>query len=169
MPATPRDLRVTAKDLEGPPEYSGGTYSEIEVPGDFEIILVDVEDYDKRDAGKTQGWKFLYQVDTSTGPCDFNVYLSFAAKARWKIIDVFAAHGFDIATEGIHKADPNSLIGEKIGGHIDFPRGKDGEPTNNYREIKEFFPLVEAPVVDEDARGETVAASQSKADEPDVL
>lgn len=144
MPATPQRLNITAKDLAGPPDISGGTYSEIEVPGDYELKLADVEDYDKRSEGKSHGWVFKYQIGTSTGPCDFNVYLSFNTTARWKMIQVFQAHGADLS-EGIAALDPNSLVGQVIGGHVDFPRDNDGEPTSTYREIMEFFPLTEPP------------------------
>ena len=168
MPATPRRLEVTAKDLEGKPEFSGGTYAEIDVPDDYEIFLADVSDYDKRDEGKTHGWEFLYQIETSTGPADFRVFLSLSKSARWKIIEVFAAHGIDLEVVGIHDADPNAIVGETIGGHVDFPRDKDGEPSSTYREIQAFFPLVEAPE-DPEVGGTTEVAADIVADEPEVL
>ena len=163
MPATPRRLEFTAKDLAGPPEHSGGTYSEIVVPGDFEITLASVDDYDYTDRGKSKGWIFLYQVATSTGPCDFSVYLSFGKGARWKIGDVFLAHGIP-ANVGIENVDPNLLVGQVIGGHLDYGVDRTtGEPTQ-YREIKEFFPLVSAP-----ASAEAEDEAPFSAGDPEVL
>lgn len=169
MPATPRKLKITAKDLEGPPAITGGTYSEIPTPSDQELYLADVNDYDKRPE-KGHGWVFSYHVETSTGPCNFDVYLSFSESARWKIVDVFAAHGVDIGEVGIANADPNALIGDTIGGHIDFPRDADDEPTSTYREIQDFFDLADPP--EEVEADEPVAQGGPEAEvtqDPDVL
>lgn len=142
MPATARRLNLTREDLERA-KGGGGLYSEIEVPGDYEAVLVDVNDYDNRFKGGTNGWIFEYEVTTPTSQkqVTFKEWISFSENARWKLAQVFDAHEVDYS-EGLDTVDPNELIGDAIGARIDFPRDKDDEPTSKYREIVAFFPIV---------------------------
>lgn len=142
MAATARQIPVTAGDLAG---NGGGAYASLEVPGDYELVLRDVEDYDYRAKGKSYGWLFLYDCETPAGgSVEFRVYVSFNENARWKMIEVLEAHGCDLS-EGLNTVDPNALIGDVIGGHIDFPRDNDGNPTSKYREIRQVFSLAQEP------------------------
>lgn len=177
MPATARQIPVTSEDLAG---SKGGAYAEIEVPGDYEAVLVDVEDYDKRPE-KGYGWKFVYEVETpSGGTVPFNTYCSFSANARWKLMEVLKAHEADLS-EGPNNVDPNAFIGDVIGTTIDFPRDKNGEPTSDYREIRAHFSLVEEPVDDTgiptteevsittDEAGINTLTDQTDASIPDII
>lgn len=163
MPATPRKIRFTAKDLEGAPKNTGGTWSEIEVGYDYELTLADVEDYDYRDRDKSMGWIFLYHVETSTGPCEFKVFLALTSEgARWKLGDIMKAH--ELGPEiGVEDFDPNSIVGTKIGGHIEYGKDRDGTESR-FREITAFFPLVDAPEPVVEAGAATPAP-----EEPEVL
>lgn len=140
--ATARQIPLSKDQLEGD---GGGAYASIEVPGDYEVVLKEVSDYDYRAKGKSYGWLFVYDCETPTGgSVPFNMYLSFGENARWKLVEVLRAHGVDLS-EGMNSVDPNALVGEVVGAHIDFPRNDDGEPTSKYREITEVFSLVEQP------------------------
>lgn len=172
MPATARQLDITAADLEG---SGGGSYAALEVPGDYEMVLKDVEDYDKRKTGGSWGWIFVYDVLPGDGAevLEFKVYLSFSKASRWKLVKTLEAHEADM-TEGINNVDPNVHIGEVVGGHIDFPRDKEGEPTSKYREVRDVFSLAEAPEVVEPAEEagvdeEKVPAMEPELEEPAVL
>lgn len=147
MPATARQIPISDKDLEG---SGGGAYAELEVPGDYEAVLKDVEDYDFTKKGKSRGWIFIYEVETPSGQTvEFKSFASFGINARWKLVEILNAHeaeltGGEEAT--LNNVDPNAFVGEIIGVHIDFPRDKEtDEPTSKYREIKEHFSLTEAP------------------------
>ncbi len=142
MPATVITVTPTADEL---PSSGGGLYNEIEVPGDYEVVLESVEDYDK--GPERKGWIFFYSCETpSGGSVEFKSYLSFSSKARWKIYDTFEAHGSS-SEEGVQRElDASSLIGTKAGAFIDFPRDKTtGEPTSQYRGIEKIFALADAP------------------------
>ncbi len=144
MPAEAITFTPTADDMP----RSGGLYSEIEVPGDYEVVLRDVDSYDKGEGRR--GWIFLYDCETpSGGTVEFKWFLSFNQKARWKITETFATHG-QVIEEGQPQAfDPNALIGTMVGAHIDFDRDDNGEPSNPYRAIQRIFPLVDAPAEEE--------------------
>jgi len=142
--ATARQFDVTQKDIESE-GGGGGAYAEIEVPNDYELTLVDVEDYDKREEGKTQGWVWTFEVDTpSGGTVPFRTWTAFSKNARWKLLEVLEAFGYPIE-EGINDVDPDSFIGDVIGGTIDFPRDDNDEPESDFREIRVTFPLADAP------------------------
>ena len=135
MPATARTLRFTEEDLSS----GSGAYAELDVPCDVPVRLADVLDYDKRTQGKSYGWIFRYMAETPSGnEVKFDTYLSFGENARWKLVQVLRAHGVEL--EDIVELDPNDLIGDKLIGHIDFPRDDNGEPTSDYRELQEVFP-----------------------------
>lgn len=166
MTATARQIPVSKSDLDG---SGGGAYAELEVPGDYEAVLTDVKDYDKRAAGKSWGWIFTYSVETpSGGNVTFDNYLSFGENARWKLIQVFEAHQADL-TEGLNEVDPNSLVGETVGAHIDFPRHDEtDEPTSKFREIIQFFSLAAEPE-EEVAGGAAIAAAVGASGIEDVV
>lgn len=146
MAATARQIPLTGEDLES---TGAGAYAELEVPGDYEAVLVDVQDYDKRAAGKSFGWIFIYDVETPNGSkVQFKSYLSFGPNARWKLVEYLSAHDVDLE-EGLNSVDPNALIGDMIGAHIDFPRDENDVPTSKYREIRQAFSLAEEPEVTE--------------------
>lgn len=148
--ATARDLTYTDKELadaSAPSGGGGGAYAAIEVPGDFSAILRRVDDYDKRDAGKTHGWVFYYGVDGGGGEAEFRVWLSFGGNASWKMIEVLAAHGIQMEPGVKINIDPESLINDEVGVHVDYPRDKvTNNPTSTYREIRQVFPLADAPL-----------------------
>ena len=152
MPATARQFDIPQADIDSIGKGGGGgAYAEIEVPGDYEVTLVDVEDYDYRDQGKSHGWIFHYEVDTpSGGSVTFRTWLSFNKNARWKILEVLAAHAVDLS-DGINSVDPNDLIDDVVGATIDFPRDKEGEPTSDFRELQTIFDLAAAPADDEES------------------
>ena len=166
MPATARQIPVTEEDLES---QGGGAYAELVVPDDYEAVLVEVSDYDKTKQGKSRGWIFEYEVETPSGKAvSFKSWLSFGQNARWKLIEVLEAHEVDLSV-GLNNVDPNALVDDVIGVHIDFPRDKEtDEPTSPYREIKQHFSLAEVPETDDildgapvtDATGETVSETE---------
>lgn len=166
MTATARQINVTAEDLAG--GQGGGAYAELEVPGDYEAILREVSDYDKRKEGKSWGWIFEYEVETPSGKMvTFKAWLSFGQNARWKLIEVLEAHDVDMS-EGLNNVDPNALVDDVIGVHIDFPRDKEtDEPTSEFRELRAFFPLTEAPAVPETETSQL--EERLAAEEPDVI
>ena len=140
MPATARRLDFPTDVIEG--TGNGGAYAELDVPGDFEATLRDVEDYDYRDRGKSFGWIFVYGVETPDGKeVPFKVWLSLGENARWKIHETLLAHGI-VVESGPLDVDPNTLIGEMVGAHIDF------DEEEKYRQIETLFNLSE---VDDDA------------------
>lgn len=144
MPATARKIEIEAGDFS----TGSGAYAELDVPGDYEAVLSDVIDYDYRDRGKSFGWVFIYEVETPSGRAvPFNVHLSLGKNARWKIIEVAEAHGYEVE-EGIINFDPNQFIGETVGVHLDFGTEKDengNEVPSAYREVQSVFALVDEP------------------------
>ena len=158
MAATARQIPVTEDDLAG--SSGGGAYSELEVPGDYEAILRDANDYDKTSEGKSKGWVFDYEVETPSGAMvSFKTWLSFGQNARWKLIEVLEAHDVELEA-GLANVDPNSLIDDKVGVHVDFPRDRDtDEPTSQYREIRQHFSLAEIPSEESTEVVELIAAA----------
>lgn len=149
MPATARQIPVTKEDLDGT-SGGGGAYAELVVPDDYEGVLRDVSDYDKRSQGKSHGWVFEYEVETPSGATvPFKSWLSFGDNARWKLIEVLEAHEADLS-EGLNSVDPNAFINDTIGLSIDFPRDDEDEPTSKYREITYHFSLSAPPEAEEE-------------------
>ena len=162
MSATARQIEFTEEDLAG---SKGGAYAELDVPADYEMVLVSTEDYDKTAEKKSKGWLFKYDVETPSGTTvPFNVYLSFGKNARWKMVEVLEAHDLDLS-EGVQGVDPASIEGDIVGGHIDYPRDDEGEPTSNYREVQTVFSLAEEPEEDEEAPAE----ASDEGDEVEVI
>lgn len=144
MSATARMIEW-GDEVNNPSEGGGGAYAELVVPNDYEMELVAVADYDKRDIGKSWGWLFTYEVITPSGrPVQFNEYLSFGTNARWKLQEVLEAHGHELVP-GTEMIDPNLLVGEVIVGHIDFDRDAAGEPKSPYRQIQRHYSLATPP------------------------
>lgn len=144
MPATPRRVEITAEDLasakRGPRDYD---YNDIEVPGDYEAILEDVNDHTK---GENVGWKFTFSI---LG-CPFDEYVMLTKASRWKFVQTMTAFGYPLA-EGIDNFDPNAFIGTSVGATVDWQ--KDPEQAGdgpNYREIKALFPLTEELEADQE-------------------
>lgn len=150
--ATARKLVFTEEDLDDTGGGAGGAYAAIDVPGDYKMNLIEVEDYDKRSEGKSYGWVFTYTVDGGGGPAEFKTWLSFSDAAAWKLSEVLAAHGIQLEPGVEANIDPESLVGDVVGGHIDYPRDKvTDKPTSNYREIRQVFALVDAaPTITEE-------------------
>lgn len=140
MPATARSLDIPQEVLDKRGGQGGGAYSAIPVPSDQIATLVDVNDYDKRAAGKSHGWVWKFMVLGA----EFEEYTSFTAK--WKIDQVITALGGDVSV-GINNIDPNLYIGLEAGAHLDWQRDPNtlGENESNFREIKYFFPLADEP------------------------
>ncbi len=136
MAATARRIEFTAEDLSG----GDGAFVNIEVPGEYELTLTKVEDYDKRAEGKSHGWLFFYSLDTGAGIAEFREYISFGENARWKLIQVLVAHDYPVEL-GLAELDPNSLVGDKIGALVDYPRDSAGAATSKYRELIRTFAL----------------------------
>ena len=146
--ATPR-----ASDLPDPNRGKGGNYSEIEVPGDYEVKLEKYEDYDKTKSGGTRGWKFFYSCETpSGGSVEFPVWIPY--DQMWKITQHFDALGSPSEEDTERIFDPKELVGNMAAAHIDFPRDDFGDPTSKYREIRFVFPIPE------DGEIETLAEAQ---------
>lgn len=149
MPARPIAYVPEAKDLG-----QSGLYAEIEVPGEYEVVLEDTDNYDKRAEEKSYGWVFKYSCETpSGGSVDFDLYLSHEGKSRWKLNQTLEAHGV-VLEDGVRiEVDPNALIGSKVGALIDFPRDKMGVPTGDYRRIQKVFALPDLSLLGEPEEG----------------
>lgn len=135
---------VKAADLPRPRGEQGeGSFTEIEVPGDYEVVLEAVEDYDFTDKGKTAGWIFKLRCEYAEGrSVVFDHYLAHTDKGMWKINEAFDALEAADLEEGVREFNPNSLIGNVCAAHIDFPRDSaTNEPTSKYREIRWLFRL----------------------------
>lgn len=157
MPATPIKYTPSAGSVAAAQAGPGGAYAEIEVPGDYEVVLVGVENYDFTKDGKTKGWVATYSCETpSGGSVTFDDYLAFTDKAQFKIDQFFEAHASGLLQDEVETVlDPNAYVGTTVGAHIDFPRDKQGNPTSTYRGIERIFPLVdEDEFLGEDTEGE---------------
>lgn len=166
--ATARIFHFTEEDLN---RSGGGAYAEFDVPCEAPVRLDKVEDYDKREQGKTWGWIFYYTATTPSGKeLEFRMWLPFTDKSRWKLVETLEAHGVPI--EGDQGVDPQDLIGDELIALIDFPRNKQGEPTSDFREIRKLYPItVESPYT-EDVSEELLTEDTSEEtalDEPAVL
>lgn len=133
-----------ANDLPRPNRTpGGGSYTEVEVPGDYEVRLESYKEYDKTDVGKSKGWIFTYSCEYAEGKSvDFDLYLAHNGDAFWKIVETFDAHGSP-SEEGVERVyNPDEIVGTMAAAHIDFPRDRNtGEPTSTYRGIERLFPL----------------------------
>lgn len=165
MPATPIRFTITEEDLPS----GSGLYNEIEVPGDYEVVLTQVVDYDFTDRGKSSGWILSYSCETpSGGTVNFDLYLAHTKNARFKLLETFEAHGEPYAL-GDAGYDPQTIIGSKVGAHIDFPRDSSGNPTGNFRGIERVFPLVAKPEVDEEGFSTPVSPVNLDEEVPEAL
>jgi hypothetical protein len=158
MAATARRITVTEESKSSGGQ--GGAYAAIEVPGDYEVVLADVSDYDKGPG--RQGWKFEYRLDG----LPFTTYFSFSEAARWKLVEMMEAHlGRELEAGDVSEFDPNDYVGDVVGAHIDWQDDPDSLPegAKNYREIKTIFALLESPVADAPEEPSLEAA------EPDII
>jgi len=167
--ATARIFHFTEEELNS---AGGGAYAEFDVPCEAPVRLVKVEDYDKRDAGKSWGWVFHYNATTpiSGKEVSFRMWLSFMDNARWKLLEVLDAHGVDLdKTTGV---DPEDLIGDELIGLIDFPRDREtGEPTSEFRELRKVYPVtITRPAsVSEELPSEVEEEEAPTDEEPEIL
>ena len=159
MPATPIKYTPEKGSL------SSGQYSDIEVPGDYEVVLVSIEDYDKTEEGKTRGWVATYSCETPDGgSVNFDDYLAFTPKARFKIEDFYKAHAPGFQAEEVEATlNPSELIGTTVGARIDFPRNKQGEQTGDFRGIVRVFALAAIEDLDESVATEDVSTTPVQA------
>jgi hypothetical protein len=142
MPATARVLNISAEEIaQAGQQRTQGTWAEIEVPGDYEATLADVNDFISKSGNP--GWKFTYHVQTSTGPVELHEWITFQESIKWKMANLVKAHGI---TRGIDSSfQPGQLIGDTVGLSIGWQMDRvTGEPTT-YREIKAIFSLAELP------------------------
>lgn len=156
--ATARKFEITDKDLAGD---GGGGFGALEVPMDYEALLVRVDDYDYRDRGKSWGWVWHFEIED----LPFKVFTAFGTNARWKLIETVQV--FDALVTGINEVDPDSYVGMTVGAHVDFDTPADewdGQSTR-YREIKYLFPLNTVPAAVTEATTEAVP----EPDTPEVL
>jgi hypothetical protein len=130
-----------AADMPNPNRGQGGSYTEIEVPGDYEVKLESYKNYDNTaKEGGTKGWVFTYSCETpSGGSVPFTVYLPFSQ--MWKIILHFTALGSVVTEDEGRDFDPEELLNSVTAAHIDFPRDQLNNPTSKYREIRYVFPI----------------------------
>jgi len=135
--ATARGFAIEADDLQS---SGGGAYAALEVPNDYEAVLMSVEDYDYRDRGKSNGWIFNFEIEE----LPFKVYVAFSKAARWKLLEVFGAFDENILMESSNlELDPDLYVGRKVGAHVDFDKSDEewDENSPRYREIKYVFAL----------------------------
>ncbi len=148
MAASARDFIFSEKELKDaatPGGGGGGGYGAITVPGDYEAVLLSVEDYDKTADGKTKGLLFSYGVDGGGGEVPFNMYVAEGPNSNWKRLEIFAAHGI-VPQAGVPlNFDGAAFIDDIVGVHIDYPRDDNDVPTSTYREIRQIFALEAAP------------------------
>ncbi len=150
MAASARDFIFSEKELTdaATPGGGGGGYGAIEVPGDYEAVLLSVEDYDKTADGKTKGLVFSYGVDGGGGEVPLNMYVAEGANSNWKRLEIFAAHGIVPEAGVAFNFDGAAFIGDIVGVHVDYPRDDNDVPTSNYREIRQIFALEAAPATE---------------------
>lgn len=135
--ATAHTIRFTPEEVAGKGE---GLYSDLEVPGDFKATLTKVEDFDNRTRGGSFGWIFHYSVESNKGTTvPMKSYIALSDKARWKVREVLKAHQYPL--EELLNLDPESLVGDTVGVHIDFGTDRDTGEKTQYRELQSFFKL----------------------------
>jgi hypothetical protein len=168
----------TAKDLPRPNRTpGGGSFTEVEVPGDYEVKLEAYTSYDKTSEGKTKGWIFTYSCEYAPGKSvDFDLYLAHSGNALWKIVEAFDAHGSP-SEDGVERTyDPDEIVGSLAAAHVDFPRDKAGQPTSTYRGIERLFPLPDDSEIQELVPEEAdtpqpveIPSVTDEAEEPEIL
>ena len=146
MAATGRRFEITEAQL-----LSNANFDELEVPGDYLGVLIEVDDYDSGDAEHPKpGWKWTFLVEG----LPFTEWTSFATAARWKLVQLMDAYGKELK-EGLNDIEPNEYIGDRVGVTVDWdPTDEkwDGIETR-YKRISRFFPLVQLEDLDEVVTG----------------
>jgi hypothetical protein len=154
-----------ASDLPNPARGQGGSFNELDVPGDYEVRLEAYEDYDN---GRTNGWIFRYSCETpSGGSVEFPVYLPHSV--MWKVVQHFDALGSPTEADVRRTYDPAEVVGRVAAAHIDFPRDTFGNPTSKYREIRFVFPLPDDAEIQELQGEDPVASTPEPVDLPDEV
>ena len=138
--ATARYLGISAEEMaEDEAPRGTGTYSEIEPGGAYEMTLVRVEDFISKKGDP--GWKFTFQVETSTGPCDFRQWITVNPNMRQRLKVLFRSLGIT----SVETFEPDSIVGTVVGGTIDFPLDRATGQPQALRDIVAVFPLVQPP------------------------
>jgi hypothetical protein len=129
-------VEVQEKDLSS--SGGGGAYAALP-PGDYEALLKDVEDYDKRDKGGQWGWLWTLEIEG----LPFRLYTAFSTGSRWKLVETVRAFDPTMLEEGINEVDPNLFIGMTCGAHVDFRHDPETADPNqpNFKEVKYLFTL----------------------------
>lgn len=148
MTATARMFVFTEEDLQQKRPSSGtGQWEDLEVPGDYEVFIDNIEDYIKKDGNEVTSYKVTIRIEVESGSLFISDWIPFSKAGRWKMRDYLIAVGMPPEPNVPLKFDPEELTGLSLGATIDFPRNQNGEPTSKYREIMAIFPLVEPPDV----------------------
>lgn len=174
MPATPIKYVPKKGAVAAARNRAGGAYAEIDVPGDYEVILTSIENYDFTDRGKTRGWLASFSCETPSGnSVNFDDYMSFGESSKFKIDQFFEAFApGSLVEETTNDLDPNEFVGKTVGARIDFPRNKEtGEPTSPYRGISWIFAIVDEAEFfgDESTEGADDATPSSPAEEVETI
>lgn len=133
--ATARTIEFTTEDLE-----SSGNYN-IE-PGVYDLKLTRVKDHMSK-AGNP-GWKWTFTV--LKGGATFDLYTVFTQKARWKLVEVLTALGWE-PSEGLESVDPDLYVGVEVSGDIqyqkedEFSASMEGQPR--YLELARIYRKVD--------------------------
>lgn len=141
--ATARQFTITDEMVV---EQGGGAaYATLDVPGDYEAVLVSAEDYDKTSSGGGTGWVFTFLIEGLR----FKFWVPFSDAARWKYIQAHEAFEPDFLDQrdedGLAPVfDPDSHIGDSVAAFVDYENDDEGERDENGRKIiVRIYPLVE--------------------------
>ena len=85
-------------------------------PGTNDVELVSVKDHVGKTSGNP-GWKWTFK-EIRSGET-FDMYTMFSQKARWKLIEVLNAFGWE-SEDGLNDIDPNIYIGQIVTGEFDY-------------------------------------------------
>ena len=141
--ATARQFTITDEMVV---ETGGGAaYAALDVPEDYEAVLVAAEDYDKRASGGGEGWVLTFLIEGLR----FKFWVPFSEAARWKYIQTHEAFEPDFLDERDEEGnapvfDPDSHLGDSVGAFVDYENDDEGERNENGRKIiHRIYPLVD--------------------------
>jgi len=160
MTATARVFEVTAEDLAGGRSTEGqGNFSDVECPGQHVGTVTDIIDWVAKGKTEVGSYKVTITVDTVSGPVPFNTWLPISKGARFRLTGFATSCGDEVGINDRWTFDPEKYIGAELGLEIDWQKDRETGEDTSYREIKETFPLAEAPDV----------ADAPNLEEPEVL